>query len=205
MSRNNDPLALRPHWHIDYRLEAELPEDTIIGTRFLINLAFTVPVLIALFVAGWFGLEWWDLHGKIGEAERFIRSNGFDADKFDVLWMDYSEDAARIDQAHSLVKPQLIVSEFIATIGRTRARHEQMFIDLIEWNEGGVVVRGGVREKSEPATRTLGDYVGELRNDDKIKPHFQMVQLTDVNRGSDGDTLRFEIKLTLKVLKASPL
>ena len=40
MSRSKDPLALRPHWHVDYRIEAELPDDTVIGTRFLINLGF---------------------------------------------------------------------------------------------------------------------------------------------------------------------
>lgn len=201
MSRNNDPIALRPHWHVDYRIVADLPEDTIVGTRFLINLAFTAPALIALFFAGMYGVEWWDLHGKIGEAERFINTNKSDAKKFDDLWLDYSLEATRIDQAYALVRPQIIVSDFIATIGRTRTRHEQMFIDLMEWNDAGIVVRGGVREKSEQATRTLGDYVNELRKDERIKPHFQTVQLTDVNRGAEGDALRFEIKLTLKALK----
>ena len=201
MSRSNDPLALGPHWHVDCRLVAELPEDTVVGTRFLINLAFTAPALIALFLAGWLGWEWLDLNQKIANSERFINENKSEAKKFDDLYLKYSLESTRIDQAFSLVRPQLIVSEFIANIGRTRARHEQMFIDLIEWNEAGIVVRGGVREKSEQATRTLGDYVNQLRRDEQFKPLFQTVQLTDVNRGAEGDALRFEIKFTLKVLK----
>ena len=201
MSRSNDPLVLRPHWHVDYRLVTELPDDTIIGTRFLINLAFTVPALVALIFAGSCGSEWWELDQKIADARRVIDQHKAEVKQFDDLWLNYSLETTRIEQAHALVRPQLMVSEFIANIGRTRARHEKMFIDLIEWNDAGIVVRGGVREKSEQATRTLGDYVSQLRGDERIKPHFQAIQLTDVNRGAEGDALRFEIKFTLRVLK----
>lgn len=201
MSRGNDPLALSPHWHVDHRLVAELPEDTIVGTRFLINLAFTLPALIALGFAGYFGSEWRELNKAIASAEEFINANKVEVRKIDEDLVKYSELEMRIIQAHQLVRPQILVSDFIANIGRTRARHELMFIDLIEWNDAGIVVRGGVREKSEQATRTLGDYVSELRKDEAIKPLFQAIQLTDVNRGADGDALRFEIKFTLKVIK----
>jgi hypothetical protein len=199
MSRSKDPLALSPHWHVDYRIEAELPEDTVVGTRFLINLAFTIPALVALIFFGLFAQQWWDLTEKIGEAERFISQNKTEVSSFDDMWNKYTVESSKIEQAYLLVRSQLFVSEFIANIGRTR--REQMFIDLIEWNETGIVLRGGVREKSEQATRTLGGYVAELGKDEKIKPYFQTIQLTAVDRGASGDTLRFEIKFTLKVLK----
>ena len=199
MSRSKDPLALSPHWHVDYRIEAELPEDTVVGTRFLINLGFTAPLLVVLFFFGIYAWDWKKLSDEKQEAERFIRDNKAEVKIVDEQLMQYSQESSKIDQAYLLARPQLFVSEFIADIGRTR--REQMFIDLIEWSDAGIVLRGGVREKSEQATRILGGYVDELGKEKKIKALFETVQLTDVERSSGGDTLRFEIKFTPKVLK----
>ena len=57
MKRSRDPLALSPHWHVDCRIEAELPEDNIVGTRFLINMVFTVLALAAVLFTGWLGYK----------------------------------------------------------------------------------------------------------------------------------------------------
>ncbi|MSU66366.1 MAG: hypothetical protein EXS38_09760 [Opitutus sp.] len=76
-----------------------------------------------------------------------------------------------------------------------------MVIDIIEWNESGVVGRGSVREKSERATRLLGGYVEQLRRDDKVTSLFRDIGLTDVDRGTTGETLRFEIIFGLKTTK----
>ena len=199
MSRSKDPLALSPHWHVDYRLESELPEDAVVGKRFLTNVAFAVPALVALVFCIIYHVELYVLEGDIKESEQYINKNKEAVRKIDEMQFKYDNEAAMIDQAHAWVQPQFFVSGFVAGLGRTR--REQIAIDLIEWNDAGIVVRGGVREKSEQATRTLGDYVSQLRGDERIKPHFQAIQLTDVNRGAEGDALRFEIKFTLRVLK----
>ena len=48
MSRSKDPLQLSGHWHIDYRIESELPEDTVVGKRFLAGMTMqTVQRLVA--------------------------------------------------------------------------------------------------------------------------------------------------------------
>jgi hypothetical protein len=196
MSRSKDPLVLSPHWHVDYRLEAELPEDTIIGRRFLINVAFTLPALVALYFAGLKGAVAWNLYGQIQEIERRINENRVEIKAIDAIHQEYVVEALKIDEAYSLLKPQLYVSGFIANIGRTRP--PQMAIDLIEWNDGGVVVRGNLQERSERASRILGGYVEQLRKDPRIMPLFNAIQLTDIDRGTGGETLRFEIKFALK-------
>jgi hypothetical protein len=199
MSRSKDPLLLRPAWHVDYRIEAELPEDTVVGRRFLINIVFSALALSALY---FFGLKFyvtWSLKHQIGDWERRIRDNRAEVAEIERLQKDYTFESMKVDQAFTLVRPILYVSDFIANLGRTRP--EQMSIDLIEWNEYGGILRGNLRERSEQATRILGGYLDTLRKDDKIGPLFQAIQMTNVERSEGGGVLRFEIKFTLKEKK----
>ena len=197
MSRSKDPLSLSPHWHVDYRLEAELPEDTVVGRRFLINATFTVLALGALGMAAYLctqAIDKWklssELDGKIDTISGEVR-------RIDSVQNDYDREAAKIDQAFELVRSRLYVSEFVASIGRTRP--PQMAIDLIEWTDVTIVLRGGLRERSVGASTILGQYVDTLLKDEKIGPLFQTIQLTDVDRGSStGGMLRFEMKFVLK-------
>jgi hypothetical protein len=191
---SRDPLALTPHWHFDCRIEADLPEDTIVGTRFLINVIGSAIALAALLFAGFLGYQVLSLRNQVADLERRISDHRTEVRDIQRMQTDYAAEAAKIDQAYELVKPEFNVSEFVAHIGQTRP--DQMGIDMIEWNDSGVVVRGNLKERSERASRLLGGYVEQLRKDPKITPRFR-VDLTDLDRGSTGDVLRFEIMFRL--------
>jgi len=192
-------MILSPHWHVDCRIESELPEDNVVGTRFLINVVFTAFAAGALLFTGWLGYLNLSLRHQIRDWEQRIVENRAEMLDIQRMQRDYAVEGGKIDQAYTLVRPQLYVSGFLNHIGRTRP--EQMVIDIIEWNESGVIVRGSVREKSERATRLLGGYVEQLRKDEKMAPLFRDIGLTDVDRGSTGETLRFEIIFRLKSTK----
>lgn len=200
MKRSRDPLALSPHWHVDCRIEAELPEDNIVGTRFLINMVFTVLALAAVLFTGWLGYKNLGLRYQIRDWERRINDNRAVVSEIQQMGQEYAVEAGKIDQAHTLVRPQFFVSGFISNLGRTRP--EQVVIDIIEWNDAGIVVRGSLQERSERATRILGSYVDQLRRDSRIGPIFREISLTDLDRGSSGDTIKFEIVFRLKAFKA---
>jgi hypothetical protein len=199
MSRSKDPLVLSPHWHVDYRIEAELPEDTVVGRRFLIHAAFTVLALGALGWAAYLGGQTWDLQRQIDEQDRKINAISAEVKQIDALQGEYDREARKVDQAYALVRPRLFVSEFVASIGRTRPT--QMAIDLIEWNDATIMLRGGLRDRSVGASTILGQYVETLRRDEKIGNLFETIQLTNVDRGSGTTMLRFELKLVLKERK----
>ena len=196
MSRSKDPLALRPHWHVDYRIEAELPDDTLIGTRFLVNLGSSGVALMTLLLTGWFGYMTWNLSNQIHDWERRINDNRAEVTANQAMQKEYTIESMKIDQAYAMVAQPFFVSDLVVNLGRTRP--DQMSIDLIEWNEGGIVLRGGLREKSGPAMRILSSYIDVLRKDEKISPLFQKIVTTDTGRGAGGDTQRFEIRFTLK-------
>ena len=194
-----DPLALSPHWHFDCRIEADLPEDTIVGTRFLINVIGSAVALATLLFAGFLGYQVLSLRYQIKDWEQRINDHRAEVREIQRMQTDYAAEAAKIDQAYELVKPEFNVSDFVAQIGRTRP--DMMGIDMIEWNDAGIVVRGNLRERSERASRLLGAYVEQLRKDPKVSPQFR-VDLTDLDRGSTGDVLRFEIMFRLPERKA---
>lgn len=196
MKRNRDPLALSGHWHVDCRIEAELPEDNLVGTRFLANAAASALALGAVLFAGWLGYLSLSLQYQVRDWEQRIKDNR--AEMLDVQRMqrEYATAAMKIDQAHALVRPQFFVSGLIADIGRTRP--EPLVLDVVDWNDTGIVIRGSLRATSEQAAAMLGQYVKTLTTDEKIGPLFRRIQLTDLDRSSAGEALRFEISFLLK-------
>jgi hypothetical protein len=196
MKRSRDPLPVSPHWHVDLRLEAELPEDTVIGVRFLVHVAFSAVALVAVIFAGYKGYIALSLDHEVRDWEKRINDNRAEVADITRMQREYSVESLKIDQAYALVRPQLYVSAFISSLGRTRP--ERMLIDLIDWSEAGIVLRGSLRERSDRATEILGGYIDQLRRDAEIGPLFREIILTDLDRGASGEILRFEIKFSLK-------
>lgn len=196
MKRSRDALELSPHWHVDCRIEAELPEDNIVGTRFLTHVIFTAIAAGMLLYTGWIAAVGLSLRRQIDDWETRLRENRAEIGDIQRLQREYALEAGKIDEAFSLLRPRFQASEFFAEVGRTRP--DAMTIDLIEWSEAGIVIRGSLGESSERATRLLGGYVDQLRRNEKIGPLFREIRLTDLDRGGAGGALRFEINCLLK-------
>lgn len=196
MTRSRDPLQLSLHWHVDCRIEAELPEDTIIGRRFIVHVVFTAVTLAALLLVGYYGFIVFNFGHEIRDWEKRISDNRAEVDDILRMQREYAAESVKIDQAFALAQPGLYVSGFLANIGRTRP--DRMAIDMIDWSEAGVILRGTLRERSDRATEMLGVYVETLRRDPDIGPRFKEIVLTDLDRGTTGNLLRFEIKFSMK-------
>src|SRR3954471_19460532 len=156
MSRNRDPLGLNPHWHVDLRLEAELPEDNIVGTRFLTNVLFSAVAFAGVLYAGWLGYLNFSITRQIRDWEQRIKDNRAEVRDIQRMQQEYAVESAKIDQAYQLVRPQFYVSGLIGDLGRTRP--DPVVIDTIEWNDAGIILRGNLHATSEQAAITLGQY-----------------------------------------------
>lgn len=200
MSRERDPIGLSGHWHADLRIVAELPEDNVVGTRFLINVIFSAVALGTMLFTGWLLYLNFSLHHQIRDWDQRMTDNRAEVADIKHMQREYATESAKIDQAYALVKPQIFVSGFVRDLGRTRP--EQVVIDTIEWNEASVIVRGNVRENSQRATQLLGNYTKVLQRDEKIGSLFQRIDLTSLDRGSNaGELLNFELTFRLRSLK----
>lgn len=200
MSRERDPLSLSAHWHVDLRLVAELPEDNVVGQRFLTNAVFGAVTVGTMLLTGWMGYQNWTFRQLIADWEKRMADNRPEVAEIKHMQQAYAVESAKIDQAYALMKPQLFVSGFIVDLGRTRP--EQIVIDTIDLTEPGIIVRGHVRENSQRAATLLGNYTKQLGSDEKIGPLFREIALTNLDRGAgSGDLLNFELTFRLKALK----
>ena len=195
MSRERDPLAPSPHWRVDLRLVAELPEDNLVGTRFLVHVVFSAVALAAVIAAGYFGYRNFKLRREISDWEQRIKDSAAEVSEIQAMSKKYDLEAAKIKQAWDLVRPQLRIHDFLTDLGRTRP--ELLFIDIVEWNEAGIVVRCNIRESSERATFILGNYVKQLNRDEKISALFNVVS-TDLSRGTNDGVFKFELTFRFK-------
>lgn len=200
MSRERDLLGLGPHWHVDLRIVAELPEDNVVGKRFLTNVVFSAVTVGVMLFTGWIGYQNWTLRHLIVDWEKRMADNRPEVADIKHMQQAYAVESAKIDQAYALVKPQLFVSGFVLDLGRTRP--EQMVINTIEWTEAGIMVRGNVRENSQRAATLLSHYTKQLVQDKKIGPLFREIALTNLDRGAgSGELLNFELAFRLKAPK----
>lgn len=195
------PNATGPvvHWHIDCRIESELPEDNIVGTRFLINVLFAAVALAALLFTGWLGYLDLSTRRQTRDWEQRINDNRAEVRDIQRMQRDYATEAAKIDEAYKLIKPQFFVSGFIASVGRSRPA--QLAIDAIEWNDLTILMRGSVREKSQSASLLLSNYVKALGKDEAMMPLFREIRLTGFDRATNDDVINFEIAFYLKDTK----
>ena len=146
MSQSRDLNAAMSHWHLDCRIESELPEDNVVGTRFLINVLFGATAVAAMLFAGWLSYLDHTIRRQISDWELRIKGNR--AEVLDIKRMqgEYSVASAKIDEAFRLIKPQLQVYDFLVNLGKSRP--PQLVIDSIEWNDAGIIVHGNLRESS---------------------------------------------------------
>jgi hypothetical protein len=180
---------------VDLRLVAELPEDNLVGTRFLVHVVFCAVAVAAVISAGYFGYRDYKLRREISDWEQRIKDSAAEVGEIQAMSKKYDLEAAKIKQAWELVRPQLRIHDFLTDLGRTRP--ELLFIDIVEWNESGIVVRCNIRESSERATFILGNYVKLLNRDEKIGALFNVMS-TDLSRGTNDGVFKFELTFRFK-------
>ena len=114
MARNQsqDPLVLSPNWHVDCRLTAELPDDRVVSSRFLVNLPFGLVTLGLLMFFGWKFSTYLSLRSNIDDWGRRLADSRIEVANIKQLQRDYAGAAAKIELAHNLINAPLFVTHF---------------------------------------------------------------------------------------------
>ena len=195
-----DDAVYQGPWHLDCRLSGQLPNNKLVRRRFLTTAlatalaasAFTFTLWL-LYVSHTLSADTTFWNQRIGQSQKLYN-------ELNETTRTLSVRTARLDRAYELMGSPYRASKLVLSLGRTRPPN--MRIDTIEANENGVAMRGGLREPSEQASRSLRRYVDDLRLDPDIGPIFASVALTSLQREDDSDSLAFEI--TFKLKKAEP-
>lgn len=190
------PRKQSPHyapWHIDCRLSRELPDDNLVRRHFILQF------LAALVCAGLAGYAAWQLYQRhtleqgIAFWTRTLADNRVQADEIRESRRQLAADAARIDQAYTLLGAPLTLSALLTELGTTRPEH--IVIDSFQSGATGVTLRGVLQASPEEASRLLGDYVTQLRNDPALSGRFGQITLTSMDRQDSARRFGFEVAL----------
>ena len=198
MARNQsrDPLVLSPHWHVDCRLPAELPDDRVVSSRFLVNLPFGLITLGLVVFFGWLLSTDLSLRSNIADWARRLSDSRVEIANIKQQQRDYTGLAFKIETAHTLMKSRLFVSHFMTQLSRSRLG--SMVIDNVESFDSNLIVRGSLGGTAEQATRAIGTYVDQLRKDPAIGEHFDSISVTNFERAQDGNQQNFELTFKFK-------
>jgi hypothetical protein len=197
MSRSSDRFFASPNWHVDCRLVAELPEDSVVGVRFITYMVSIAVALAALLLTGWFAYSDVNLRQQIDDANHRLEDDYWDVAEIRRLQRFYEIEAKKIESAYAEIKNPIFFSGFISDLGRTMP--DRMIVDAIDFTEGKIVVRGRFPESPEKASELIGGYVAKLRKDPEEGPHFSAINITALERSTeDEQMMTYELTFHLK-------
>jgi hypothetical protein len=187
MSRPRDRLFITPHWHVDCRLVAELPEDSVVGIRFITYAVSCAIAIAAVLFTGWYVYADISLRRQIEDASQRLEDDRWDVIEIRRLQHFYEVETKKIESAYSEMKNPILLSGFMNEVGHTLP--QRLAVDSVEFADGRIVMRGRMRESSEAASILLGKYLEKLRADPEVGPHFTTINVTDLDRSTDDDQM----------------
>ncbi len=199
MAKTRKTLETSLPWHVDCRLTEELPEDNIVRRSFLATAAAGSLALLLLLLGCWLLYLGHSYQSDTAYWEQRIATGREEKDRLKNLQHRLLLESIKIDRAYALVHAPYAVHQLVQQLGRTRP--ERVTINRIESSDTAVVIRGGLAEPSERASRLMGGYVEALRADPVIGPLFREITLTGLDRADGSARLSFEIVLKFKTLR----
>ena len=197
MSRAKERLFLSPNWHVDCRLIGELPEDSVVGMRFITYAVSCAIAFAAVLFTGWYAYADLTVRRQIEDAEQKIEDDRWEVIEIRRLQRFYEIESKKIESAYSEMRNPILISSFISEVGKTLP--ERMVVDTIEFTDGRFVIHGRLREASERASLLLGNYLDKLRSNPEVGPHFSSINVTGLDRSlEDEQMMTYAITLHLK-------
>ena len=192
-----DRLHMTPHWHVDCRLIAELPEDSVVGMRFITYVVSFAIAFAAVLFTGWYAYADFAIRRQIDDAEQKIEEDRWEVIEIRRLQRFYEIESKKIESAYAEIKNPILFSGFIAELGATLP--DRMLIDSIDYSEGKFIIRGRIKQLSERASITVGTYLEKLRSDPEIGPHFRTINVTSLERSNEDDQMMvYAISMSMK-------
>ena len=190
-------IFLTPNWHVDCRLIAELPEDSVVGMRFITYAVSCAIAFAAVLFTGWYAYADLTVRRQIEDAEQKIEDDRWEVIEIRRLQRFYEIESKKIESAYSEMRNPILISSFISAVGK--ALPERMVVDTIEFTDGRFVIHGRLREASERASLLLGNYLDKLRSNPEVGPHFSSINVTGLDRSlEDEQMMTYAITLHLK-------
>ncbi len=188
---------MAPHWHVDCRLVAELPEDSVVGIRFITYAISCALALASVLFTGWYAYADLTVRHQIEDAEQRLEDDRWEVIEIRRLQRFYEIESKKVESAYSEMKNPILMSEFISKLGHSLP--ERMIVDSIDFADNKFIVRGRLRESSERASIQLGEFLDKMRGDPEVGPRFSSINVTGLDRSIEDDqVMSYAITMRLK-------
>ena len=157
---------------MDCRLVVELPEDSVVGVRFMTYAITSAIALAAMLFTGWLAYKDLSLRHMIADAEQREEEDHWDVAEIRRLQRFYEIETKKIEGAYSEMRNPMLISGFVSELGRTLP--DRMLVDSIEWADDRVTLRGGLRESSARASHAPRELRGAAARRPRDRPAFHL-------------------------------
>jgi hypothetical protein len=198
MPSPRDKNPYKGPWRVDLRLISELPEDDVVGRKFLINsITGTILLLVAL-VTGWHFYLRMSVASELETWRETLNRNRAASNEVKNLRTLLFGDAAKVEYAHGQLHSPIALSRLLVELGRTRP--DIVRLEKIEGDDAAVLIRGSMLESSTTrASQILGRYVEQLRKHPVIGEGFSSITLAGIGRDENAEGLiTFDLALRAK-------
>jgi hypothetical protein len=182
-------------------LVAELPEDSVVGIRFITYAVSVAIAFSAVLFTGWYAYADLTVRHQIEDGTMRLEEDQWEVIEIRRLQRFYEIESKKIESAYNEMKNPVLISGFTNELGRTLP--ERMVADSIEFGDGKFLVRGRMRESSEQASILLGKYLDKLRADPQVGPHYTSINVTALDRSPDDEQM-MNYTLTLRLKPRTP-
>jgi hypothetical protein len=197
MKASRERIFLGPNWHVDCRLVAELPEDSVVGIRFITYAISCAIALAVLLFTGWYVYTDINLRHQIEDATLHLEDDRWEVIEITRLQRFYEVESRKIESAYKEMRNPILISGFISQLGHTLP--ERMAIDDIDFTDNVFIVKGRIRETSERASIVLGDFLETLRKNPEVGSHCNSINVTALDRSVEDDQMMtYSITFKLK-------
>ena len=185
-----------PGWHPDFRIAADLPDNKVVRTDFIIN----GVALAILVVAAWaFYTREVQLKEATEEVARWTADIAANKPKYNealALQREFTDAEKRIAEVSAFAKSPLEIAGLISRLGASLPK--LVAIDVVERRDDVFVIRGTIVGASERGTGIANAYLDALNADPYFAQRFEGIRLNNINREARANRLFFEIGMKLK-------
>lgn len=198
MPSPRDKNPYKGPWRVDLRLIAELPEDDVVGRKFLINSITGGLLLLVALVTGWHFYLRMSVAHELESWQETVKRHRAASNEVKNLRTLLFGDAAKVEYAHNQLHASIALSALLMELGRTRP--DLVRLERIEGDDLAVQIHGSMLESSTTrASQLLGRYVEQLRKHPVIGTSFASITLAGIGRAEGAaDQITFDLSLRVR-------
>lgn len=185
-------------WRPDFRDVTQLPDTKTVRTSFFVNLvAVVVTGALALFVTQ---REWEvvNLRESLADVETRIAHLKPESEKAQAAYKLFQAEEKKFQEAYALVSDPFRFPDFVMHLGTIMPPDVSVRRIDFRGPDQNVLVTCSVKGLAASASDVASAFVKQLQTDSNLAAHFRVIEMTNIGRNVEENSLSLELVFTFK-------